>query len=148
MSWGLGSDVVGALSILPPGGKLPFRLYISDPPASWANEKIQVQFDEVTSFDRSYSYTEFETAGVTFTPAQYSGIVFRGQVTNTGTVNAELVQVTFVGRDGSGAVTDVEYSFADLDQIDPGMSSPFEISIFNTDEVPASYELLVDGHPS
>ena len=144
---GTGTSYVDALSILPPGETIPFDIYVSNPPASWAKESIQVQAEAADSFSRSSVYSDLEASGVTIAPDEYLGVTVRGVVKNTGTETAQLVQVTFAAYDSAGAIQAVDFTFANLDQIAPGGTSPFEISVLDLDAAPASYKLFVEGNP-
>ena len=143
---GTGTSYLDALSILPPGETIPFDIFVDNPPSTWTEESIQIQAGDADSFTQSFVYSSLEASGVTITPAEYGGVSVRGIVKNTGTETATFVQVTFAGYDSAGVIQVVDFTSADLDQIAPGGTSPFEISVFDIDVAPASYKLFVEGN--
>jgi hypothetical protein len=130
---------------LSPGERGAFAIYVSDPPSAWANERIQVQWSPISEWLRDMCYEAFSVSGTTVTSGEYGGLVVRGQVTNTGTEAATLTEMTFVGYDTAGKVLVVDSSFADVDPLAPGNSSPFEIWISELDAPPASYGITAEA---
>ena len=144
---GTGQSFLNALSILPPGETIPFKIFVDNPPDTWAEERIQVQADPADGFSRSLAYADFEVSGVTIAPDEFGGITVRGTVQNVGSETAEFVQVTFAAFDSAGVIRAVDFTFADLDQLAPGGTSPFEILVFELDAEPTSYRIFVEGAP-
>jgi hypothetical protein len=133
--------------VLKPGGKAPFVIYVSDPPAEWANEELQVTAEAPGPYTFGKTYTELEVSGATVTPAEYGGLTIRGRVTNTGLEDASGVEVVFVGRDTDGNVLWVQSSSLGIDPLRPGIAGPFEIIASDLDEVPPAYDILAAGYP-
>jgi hypothetical protein len=130
---------------LSPGERGAFAISVLDPPDTWADERVQLQWSPMSEWLRDMCYKAFSVSGVTVTSGDYGGLVVRGQVKNTGAQAASLTQVTFVGYDTAGKVLVVDFSFADIDPLAPGNSSPFEISFIDLDDPPASHKVTVQA---
>lgn len=140
-----GGESARALTVLPEGLKMPFKIQFFGSVESWDEEKFEVQFRPARADDRVLSYTDFEVSDVSVEPREAGGLLVRGQLTNLGSETVIGVVVAFAGRDDAGNVAVVAYGFADRDMIAPGESSSFEIDVFDTDVVPASDEFFVEG---
>jgi len=128
---------------LSPSEKGAFSIYVLDPPDTWAKETIQVQWRPKSSWDNCYK--SFSVSGVSIAPGKYGGLTVRGAVKNTGGESADFIQVTFIGYDASDKVLVVDNSFADIDTLAPGESSPFEIWVMELDTAPPSYRIVAEG---
>ncbi len=142
---GTGSAFVDVPAILEPAGKAPFIILVIDPPAEWANETLQVTAEEPGQFIFGNTYTDLEVSGVTVTPGEFGGLTIRGQVTNVGSEDAELVEVVFVARDTDGTVLWADFTFVDIDPLQPGIAGPFEILAFDFDEIPPGFDVVAAG---
>jgi hypothetical protein len=70
------------------------------------------------------------------------------QVANSSGKAVSIIELYFVGRDGTGAVTFVNEGFADLSSLPPGGTSPFTIDIFSMpDPAPTKYQVIAQASP-
>jgi len=132
-------------SCLSPGERGAFSIYVLDPPDTWARETLQVEWSPMSEWYREMCYEAFSVSGVSVMPGEYGGLTVRGQVTNTGAESATLIEVVFVGYDAAGEVLVVDSTFADVDPLAPGQSSPFEMWVTELDASPPSYRMIVQA---
>lgn len=125
------------------GGKGVWKTIVSDvDPAQIATTDIIVQW---TGFDDSFMATLYTDTFVTAN-VQWTADRIVGEVTNTGDAPAQFVRINAIGYDAAGEVTSVEFTFAQLDRLEPGATSPFEISLFTSPPIPATYDLTVSAN--
>jgi hypothetical protein len=146
---GSGSDSVNILTVLAPGEKAPYKIGILNAPAQWADSKVQVQWRDASSIDRAFAYTRNLTvSGLSETQGQFGDVSIHGQVANSSGKAVSIIELYFVGRDGTGAVTFVDEGFADLSSLPPGGTSPFTIDIFSMpDPAPSKYQVIAQASP-
>lgn len=129
-------------SLIPAGEKRPFKGMIGSIDLSTvATQDIQIQFE---TFDPSAFMADYYTISFAVTQPQWTADHITGEVQNTGEKPAQFVQISAIGYDAEGKVSTVETGITSLDQIAPGASSPFDISLFQS-EVPATFEVYASG---
>lgn len=142
----LGSGTASTvLPIIPAGAKTGFATTIADVDAATvADTKIQVQFAplDTTSFDGEYyNVTDLVVEQVSWTADKIVGVVV-----NNGDGTVETRSVIVVGYNGDGTLFGVETAYIQLDELAPGMSSPFDTSLFGTGgAAPATVEAWAYG---
>lgn len=118
------ADTYTTLNILAAGDISPFDLLLTSPPAGIAQYTLQMQWEPASD-------TAFQGITLVGTPqVNVDSIGFThisGQVRNDGSSAAKFVQIiaTFYAADGTVVGTD--YTFASLDTIQPGQTSPYEL---------------------
>lgn len=138
----LSSDSAFVDGFVRAGAKGAFLAIASDiDPATVATTDIIVQWD---ALEGSF-FADYETDTFTVANVQWTADRIVGEVTNTGEDAATLVQITFIGYDEAGEVITVESTFAQLDTIQPGTMSPFEVNLYSGLPVPATWEVFVSG---
>jgi hypothetical protein len=86
-----------------------------------------------------------EVAAVNWYVDDVGCLSFVGVVKNTGTVSLEYVKPIVVLRDAQGAVIASEFTFADLDVIEPGEMSPFILVFIDDVDGWTDYEVTVEA---
>jgi hypothetical protein len=135
----VGSSVAfAALDFILPDGRSPFEIATDE----WAG---------TTRYELQVEGLPRDVAGQDLVVVAHEGIVdgdwldIRGEVQNTGDTSAELVRVIITLYDGAGNVVAMGDTFATLDVIPPGETSPFEIRTVRHPDVDR-YEIQVQGH--
>jgi hypothetical protein len=67
-----------------------------------------------------------------------------GRIKNNSTQTVWLVSITVVFYDAGGRILDVDDGYTALDELGPGVSSPFEVSSYDVRNA-ARYDLVVSG---
>jgi hypothetical protein len=136
-------------SLLKPGVKAVWSTSISKGP-DFKDIKVQVQARPADRLAAAFSYLDLKVDDVTVTPARgRDSAKVSGQVTNTGSKAANLVGIAIAIYNPDGTLHFTDTTFAKLDELAPGQSSPFEFSFFGSREITQidKYELFVEGHP-
>ncbi len=141
----LGRAYVYGASVLKPGEKGFWATTLSDRPASWAAERIQVQARPPSASERREDYTDFRVEEITQTAStgQYDSHKVRGRVVNTGAGTAKSLDIVVALYDESGRLAGVETSAAMFPEdgkyeIAPGGSMPFQASFLHIKQAPAT----------
>lgn len=125
------------LDVIPPGGKAPFETG-TDEWEGTTNYKLQTQGSEGSLPRQDLVIRSHESY------IDGGWLHVRGEVENTGTTDAEYVQLVITLYDASGNVVGVDFTYTTLDTIPAGGTSPFESG---TDHWPNfdHYEIQVEG---
>ncbi len=118
------ADTYTTLEILSAGDVSPFDLLLTNPPAGIVQYSLQMQWE--SAFDTPFQgITLIGTPRVSVDSIGFTHIA--GQVRNDGNTAATFVQIiaTFYAADGTVVGTDS--TFASIDTIQPGQSSPYEL---------------------
>lgn len=130
-------------------GKYPFRFMIDElgSDKQWATVKIQVQAQPYTEGGILPYHLELRAENVTGQPAQseYDTFSLSGMVVNFGQKPVSNAHVVAVAYNGEGKVIDVGDAYAQLEEIAPGNSAPFQLDFGSIRDAPASYEIFVQG---
>lgn len=132
----IGSGEAFAPSLVTAGAQAPFRMLLSDiDPAAIARVDIQTQFApyDPDGFLADYYITTFEVLQV-----NWDGAGWVGQVTNIGEAATNSIAIYVAGLDEAGDVIYANFSYADLDQIAPGLTSPFTVGAQSDLPAPAT----------
>ncbi len=125
------------LDVIPPGGKSPFETG-TDQWEGATNYRLQVQgsSSEPSREDVVIKSHTYHTDG--------DWLIIVGEVENTGRTDAESVRIIITLYDAGGDVVGLDYTYAALDTIPPGETSPFEAG---TDHWPRfdHYEIQVQA---
>jgi LysM repeat protein len=137
-----GGDVSTALDLIPPGGRAPFGILFASPPASFDRYLVTPVRAEVSS-EPAGRYATLEIASVEAGPV---GPLFEvsGILTNPGQLPVTSVMVVVTTYDAQGQVTG--FRKAKLpDDLPPGADTEFSVSLMPNDDLPASYDVAVQG---
>ena len=110
------------LDVIPPGGRSPFSIGI-DEYGAVDSYKLQIEAD-VGELGR-----QDLVIGSHGTYEQYDWLYIRGEVQNTGDTDAEWVKIVATLYDAAGNAVGMGYTFADLDVVPAGGTSPFDMSV-------------------
>lgn len=145
---GSASSLLPVTPILKVGEKSVWKAMIQSNPASWKEERIQVQAGPVSSIARTLYYLDVKADGVTLNPPanQYGWVSASGQIVNTGQGIATLASVTIAVYDDAGHIIALENGFAKLEQIGPGQSAPFSINFLGLKQLPPKFDVYVVAH--
>jgi hypothetical protein len=128
---------------------MPFRILVSNPPASWANVRWQIvpKLYDPTTFLGKTLYNGLTAEDVSLQPPanQYTSWTLVGQVKNSGNQIAQYVHISAAAYDAGGTLLDVDDTYTKLDVLNPGDSSPFEIQFNRRDIQPAKQDVFVKG---
>lgn len=137
--------------VLPPGERSPFLVAFSQRPPDWKTERLQVQAEAFSpqSFMGRLHAEGLTVDGVTLNPPanQFAGYTITGQVKNGGQQTAQFVAVIGILYDAEGKPLDVNQTFAELQQVDPGQTAPFSLNFPFTKAgvAVARHEVYVQG---
>lgn len=123
----IGSTDSQVPAVVTAGAQAPFRATITDiDPAAVASVDLLTQFEpfDPDDFVAGYWITDIEIV-----QANWTGSSWAGEIRNVGDVGTQLVAVYLCALDAGGAVIWCDYSYADLDEIAPGATSPYTVSI-------------------
>lgn len=127
------------IDIVPPGQTVPFQLS-TDQYANLADYKVQVQGRPADELP--YAGLSVVNQSDYVNDIGYRHIV--GEVSNGGQASAEFVQIVATLYDEAGQIVGTDFTYADLDVLPPGGTSPFELSIGEAVQF-SSYTLQVQG---
>ena len=135
------------LPILKPTERSYFQVQVRDAPATWQEERAQVQASAPSQSVRERYTFDLQGEGVNCAPTGRStgGLNCVGQAANGGAATAKGVQVTVAAYDGAGKLVDVGNGYAELSEIAAGQSSPFRLTLPGLKETPARIEVQVVG---
>lgn len=140
----IGGDVSAALDLIPPGGRAPFGILFASPPENYDRFLVRPIRAEASS-EAASRYAALEMDQVEASPV---GPLFEvtGNVTNPAQHAVTLVMVVVTTYDAEGLVT--AFRQAKLpDDLAPGGSAEFSISLMPHNGVPDSYHVAVQGRP-
>jgi hypothetical protein len=138
----LGGDVSAALDMIPPGGRAPFGILFASPPASFDRYLVRPVRAE-SSIETAGRYAELEIGQVEAGPV---GPLFevRGVINNPNIHAVTAIMVVVTTYDEQGLVS--AFRQARLpDDLAPGASAEFSISLMPHGGLPASYHLAVQS---
>jgi hypothetical protein len=127
-----------------PDEVVPFELSFFDAPA-FASYELAVEFDEADSDDLKETCREFEISGAAGS-ADFIGYEIIGQVTSGCADTVKFVEIIGAVYDAEGRLIGVDLGFSELDELAPGATSPFALTLIGVEagEV-ATFELVVEG---
>lgn len=135
-----------SLAVLPANRSAPFSIFFLNNPEGWTDYEIIANADE-TSFINAY--TDFEIISSTGSDPGFIDYEIVGELQNTGTRDAQLVQIVAVLYDSDGDILAVGISSSELEIVEAGGTSPFSIAIIGKAEGEvADFELMVAGRPT
>ncbi len=129
------------LDTIKPGQKSPFE--ISTYPDKYTPSKVTLQ----VSFSRDYSnplagVSILNHSGRTDSYGYYDVI---GEVKNNSNSDARYVKLVCTYYDDNGKVIGCSFSYAEMDTLRPGQSSPYEVTSYPLKIRPASYSIQVQA---
>ena len=132
------------VEVLLPDEVVPFELSFFDAPA-FASYELAVEFDETEPDDLKETCREFEINDAAGS-AGFVGYEITGQVTSGCADTVKFVEIIGAIYDVEGHLIGVDFCFSELDELAPGATSPFAVSLAGVDagEV-ATFELVVEG---
>jgi hypothetical protein len=146
----LASQTVSSPTAVPamvgPLQEAPFRIGISDPPATWADIKFQLEAKPWMSQEATLAYYDLKIQNEILTPPpdDQGRYVLTGEIVNTGSAVAGSVEVFATGYGSDGKIVDAVYGFSKPDRIAPGEPATIELS-FSPGRQIAAVNLLVQG---
>jgi len=129
------------IDILKPNQKSPFTLSSYPDKITVASYDIDIQY--YTTQDQPFEGLTILSQTASIDNLGYHKVV--GQVKNNGANTATYVKVIGTYYDSAGKVIGTSYTYTELDLINVGATSPFELSSYPLEINPASYELQVQG---
>lgn len=137
-----GGSMSAALDLIPPGERAPFGILFASPPASFDQFRVTPVRAEASGEPAS-RYAALELTG---TEAGLVGPLFQvsGSVTNPGQLTVTAVTVVVTTYDTQGLVTGFRQARLP-DDLPPGASTQFSISLMPNDGQPAGYHIAVQG---
>jgi len=139
----IGTDYTySELDILVPGQKSPFDLS-SYPDKLPSLQQYRIQVSYRTTTDEPFH--DLIVISHTSKTDAYGYYEIVGEVKNSSGTTAEYVNIVVTYYDSGGTVIGTEYTYATLDQIAAGQTSPFTVSSYPRKIQPASYSLQVQG---
>lgn len=135
------------LPIVKAGQKAVWKALVRDAPATWKEERIQVQAGPVGTFARTFYYYDLRAEGIALAPPARSPgwVTASGQVVNAGTQPTRYASVTIAAYDDAGKLLAIGNGLAKLDEIAPDGSAPFSFDIDQLKAAPARYDVYVVG---
>jgi hypothetical protein len=130
------------LRLIPSGAMSPFRAEIHDMPLdAVADTRIQIQYgtSDSTEFLPDFFSIDLEILQVNWTAERIVG-----EFVNVGDRPLEHAFVLLIGYDEDGSVIAVETVNADLDRIEPAMTSAFSTSHYRG-AIPARWHAVAQG---
>ncbi len=139
----IGGDVSAALDMIPPGGRAPFGILFASPPASFDRYLVRPVRAE-SSIETSGRYAQLEIEQVEAGPV---GPLFEitGSVSNPAPHAVTAIMIVATTYDEQGLVSAFRQTKLP-DELAPGASAEFSISLMPHGGMPASYHLAVQGH--
>lgn len=129
------------LDVLLPGEWSPFSLTLLNAPDF-------ARFDYTAQWDRT-SRTPNRAVEVVNHRGHSEGMFYQvsGQVRNTDSVPLEFVQIAVAAYDANDEIVGVGFTYTTLDVLQPGATSPFQLTVLNSIRPISRYELVVQGDP-
>lgn len=140
------ADAFAAADLIPPGGRAPFSILFTSPPAVWASPQVTVIRGEAAGAlaDSYVPLGVVEVAGQLSDPQfQVNGMV-RNESAEQATGSASVIVTTY---DDQGSVTGVRQAQVELEEpLAPGASAPFTLLFsFHGDGAPADFNAIAQG---
>lgn len=132
-----------SLDVIPPGESSPFSVVFFENPEGWSSYDLTVQANES---DWMEAYTDFEILSHNGKPGSFADYEIVGEVKNIGSSRATFVEIVAALFDADGNIIGVDFTYTDLDIVDPEGTSPFSLSVLSTAEGEVdSYQLWVEA---
>ncbi|MCB9763315.1 MAG: hypothetical protein H6739_26350 [Alphaproteobacteria bacterium] len=130
--------------VVPPGGRTPISILVSDPPP-FASMEFEVVPKKAT-----WTPTQVEGLRVEAGPLVQDRSFWKatGKVFNEGSVDARFVEIEIVGRDAEGLIVGVDTTYAKGDVLKAGSSARFDTSMVSFARTPTKVEYAVSGRPA
>lgn len=137
-------------SIIKSNTNIPYKALFNSPPEQFDKIEVNVSAELLEkSFMKELLYGDLEIVEPSLIPAKtdydYPKVV--GRVKNTGTKKANLVGIVGVLYGEDGKVIDVNQTFANIQELEPGADSPFELGFVGV-KGGTTFELFTSGHQS
>jgi len=129
------------IDILKPNQKSPFVLSSYPDIIKPASYKINVEY--YVTQDQPFEGLTILSQTASIDTSGYHNIV--GEVKNNGASAATYVKIVSTYYNSAGKVIGTSFTYTELDTINVGAASPFELSSYPLVLSPASYELQVQG---
>jgi LysM repeat protein len=139
------ADVFVIADLIPPGGRAPFSLLFTSPPATWASPQVTVIRGEAAGMltDSYVPIAVIEAAGQPAGPQfQVSGVVRN----DSAELPAGSVSVIVTTYDDQGSVTGARQFQVELDgALVPGATAPFSLLFSSHGDTPADFNIVALG---
>jgi hypothetical protein len=123
------------IDVLAPGQKAPFRIFFYDYPQEYANYQLSVTYSTTTQPAKSSLPILSSNAWT----SGYGTLYTVGEVQNNTSNNIDFVKVIATYYNVAGIVTNVDYTYTEMDVLGPGQKGPFKIY---ADDRPYDYYTL------
>jgi hypothetical protein len=131
------------LDTIPVGEYSPFTVLFLEEPESWEKYEVVVEGEEAGFLT---PYTEFEIISANGKQGSFGDYEIVGEIRNTGSQDAEFVEISAALYDINGKLIGVDFTYTDFDKVVAGGSSPFTIMFLSTaDGDPDHFELFIEG---
>ena len=138
-AYGYADDVIGA------GATEAVQVLVMNPPAF-----ATIEF-EIAAHKATYIPAKVEGLRVEPGPVERAelglGFKVHGRVVHGGSVPARLIHVRVFALDGDGKVLGINHGYANVETLQPGASSRFDLSMQPYGERPAKWEFTVAAIP-
>jgi hypothetical protein len=133
----VGTSTDSCSCVLRPGDFFPFSVDQSSSDPEFASVDFQLTSSPASQYEKSSYYNDFQVSDLNVVPpAGYNGLKVLGTVRNTGTSTASLPQIHVLILDANGKTLDVDSTFASVNPLAPGTTSPFEVEFDFATEAP------------
>jgi hypothetical protein len=129
------------IDILKPNQKSPFKLSSYPAIITVASYNLDVQYN--TTQDQPFEGLTILNQTASIDPQGLHKVV--GEVKNNGASEATYVKVVGTYYNAAGKVIGISFTYTELDTINVGATSSFELSSYPLAITPARYELQVQG---
>lgn len=132
------------LAVIFPDEIAPFRIDFLEDVTNIASIKAEVYGKIAGDYVLNDVYREFEVVQHNEKATEPGYFALVGQIKNSGNEISEYVEVVVTAYDDAGEVIGVGSEAAELDTIEPDVTSPFEVEFEVTEEV-ADFKVQIEG---
>lgn len=132
-----------SLDVVRVGEVSPFTILFFSEVGDWSTYEVTVEASEANFLE---SYRDFEVISSSGTTGDFWAYEIVGEIRNTGSQDAEFVQILVILYNTDGQIIGTDFTYWDFDKVTAGGTSPFTILVSYTSEDDIDhYELLVEG---
>lgn len=114
--------------IVEPGERVPVSVSFLTEPKGWSKMEARLSVEEASGFMRN-SYGRLEVLQSTMTPDEDNRYTITGEVLNSSDQKTSTVKIVAGLYGTDGKLIGTGYEFAEITELAPGETSPFEMSV-------------------